>query len=173
MGPPGHFAIGLAAKPSAPTVPLWVFLLASWLLDLLSFLFQTLGFEDFGATEISFEQGIQVVVPASVPWSHGLLISIVWSVIFGIVIFLIYRDQRSSVILGLVVFSHWILDFIVHLPDLPLLFRGSPNFGLGLWGSGTGLIASLILELSLFASGLVIYLTWRKGKIRIITQDQK
>jgi hypothetical protein len=173
MGPLGHFAIGLAAKPSAPIVPIWVFLLASWLLDLLGFLFQTLGFEDFGATEISFAQGIQVVVPASVPWSHGLLISIVWSVLFGIVIFLIYRDQRTSVILGLAVFSHWILDFIVHLPDLPLLFMGSQNLGLGLWGSGPGLIASVILELSLFAGGLANYLNWRKGNIRIITQEQK
>ena len=67
-----------------------------------------------------------------------------------------------GMILGLVVFSHWILDFIVHIPDLPLFLEGSPNLGLGLWGSGTGLIASIILELALFAIGIAIYLAWRK-----------
>jgi len=162
MGPPGHFAIGLAAKPSAPEVSVWVFLLASWFLDLLSFIFQSLGLEDFGVADISFEHGIQMVVPASVTWSHGLTMSIIWSVLFGIVIFLVYRDKRTGVILGLVVFSHWILDFIVHIPDLPLFFEGSPLLGLGMWGSGPGLIASGILEIALLAGGLAIYFVFRK-----------
>jgi len=162
MGPPGHFAIGFAAKPTAPAVSIWVFLLASWFLDLLSFIFEVLGLEDFGVADISFEHGIEMVVPASVAWSHGLLMSILWSVLFGMVIFLVYRDKRTGVILGLVVFSHWVLDFIVHIPDLPLLLQGSPNLGLGLWGSGPGLIASFILELALFAGGIAIYIVWRK-----------
>jgi len=162
MGPPGHFAIGLIAKPTAPVVPIWVFLLASWLFDLLSFPFQILSLETFGTTDISFKSGIQILSPASVPWSHGLLMSIFWSVLYGILIFLVYRDTRTGVILGLVVLSHWILDFIVHLPDLPLFLEGSPLLGLGLWGSGPGLIASGILEIALFAGGLAIYFVFRK-----------
>jgi hypothetical protein len=171
MGPPGHFAIGFAAKPAAPTVPIWVFLLASWFLDLLSFIFQSLGLEDFGVTDISFEHGIQIVVPASVPWSHGLLMSIIWSIVFGAVAFIFFRDRRISVILGLVVFSHWILDFIVHLPDLPLFLEGSPLLGLGLWSSGSGLIASGILEFSLLAGGLAIYFVFKKRNQTQVVQE--
>ena len=66
--------------------------------------------------------------------------------------------------IGLVVFSHWILDFIVHPPDLPILFRGSPELGLGLWTSGPGLVFSLILDLALLIGGIVVYLVARKRK---------
>ena len=59
--------------------------------------------------------------------------------------------------IGLVVFSHWILDFIVHPADLPILFNGSPRVGLGMWTSGTGLILSVILDLSLLVGGIAIY----------------
>ncbi len=68
--------------------------------------------------------------------------------------------------MGLVIFSHWALDFIVHLPDLPLLFSNSPRLGLGLWGSGPGLVLSGVLEILLLAGGLVIYLRWRGAAAR-------
>jgi len=164
MGPPGHFAIGFAAKPTAPTVPIWVFLLASWFLDLLSFAFEALGLEKFAVPESDFIQGVQVLVPGSVPYSHGLVMSILWSIAFGAMAFIFFRDRRTSVILGLVVFSHWILDLIVHPPDLPVFLEGSPLLGLGLWTSGPGLIASSILEFALLAGGIVIYLNFRKRR---------
>ena len=164
MGPPGHLAIGLAAKPIAPTVPIWVFLLASWFLDVLSYGFEAFGLEKFAVSQSNMAQGVQVLVPGSVPWSHGLLMSVIWSMAFGAIAFIFFRDRRTSVILGMVVFSHWVLDFIVHPPDLPLFFEGSPNLGLGLWTSGPGLIASSVLEFVLLAVGLTIYITWRKRK---------
>jgi hypothetical protein len=88
--------------------------------------------------------------------------SIVWSILFGAVAFIFFRDRRTSLILGIVVFSHWILDFIVHPPDLPLFLDGSPLLGLGLWTSGPGLIASGILEFVLLVGGLVLYIIFRK-----------
>lgn len=57
MGPPGHFAIGFAAKPTAPEVPIWVFLLASWFLDVLSYAFEALGLEKFAVSQTDFVQG--------------------------------------------------------------------------------------------------------------------
>jgi hypothetical protein len=163
MGP-GHLGIGLAAKPAAPRVPLWVLLVASETLDLLSFGFLAIGWEKTAVIDMDFRQGLSILTPASIPWSHGLLMSIVWSVAAGMIAYLFFRDKRVGGIIGFVVFSHWILDFIVHLPDLPLLFTGSPLVGLGLWGSGPGLILSLILEIVLLTAGIAVYLSWRKKK---------
>lgn len=76
--------------------------------------------------------------------------------------FLFFRNRRTSIIIGLVVFSHWVLDFIVHPQELPLLFGGSPMVGLGLWIFQPGLVISGILEVALLAGGIVIYLLRRK-----------
>jgi hypothetical protein len=165
MGPPGHFAVGLAVKPAAPKVPLVFLLLATEVLDLLSFGFQAAGIEDFGVSQTDINQGVRVLSLASIPWSHGLFMSIVWSVLAAAIAFFIYWERRTSTIIGLVVFSHWVLDFIVHLPDLPLLFNGSPLVGLGLWSSGPGLIISGILEVALLVGGIAIYLQTRKRLI--------
>jgi hypothetical protein len=162
MGPPGHLAIGLAAKPAAPKAPLWALLLATEVPDLLFFVFQAAGIERQGITHINLKQGIQILSPGVLPWSHGLFMCIVWSVVAAAMAFLFYRDRRTASVIGLLVFSHWVLDFIVHVPDLPLLFNGSPLVGLGLWGSGPGLIISGILELGLLAAGIAIYWTARK-----------
>jgi membrane-bound metal-dependent hydrolase YbcI (DUF457 family) len=111
---------------------------------------------------MSLDQGLKVLVPASIPWSHGLFMSVVWSVVAAAIAYLIYQDRRTSSIIGLVVFSHWVLDFIVHPGELPLFFNGSPTVGLGLWTSGPGLIVSGILEIGLLAGGIAIYLVTRK-----------
>ena len=87
---------------------------------------------------------------------------LVWAVVAAALAFLFYRDRRTSIVIGLVVLSHWVLDFIVHLPDLPLLFDGSPLVGLGLWGSGPGVIISIILEFVLLGGGIAVYWISRK-----------
>lgn len=163
MGP-AHLAIGLSAKPAAPKVSLLVLLVASEALDLLSFLFIALGLEDAGISQTGVNQGLQVLVPASIPWSHGLFMAVVWSLLFSAIAFQFYKDRRISIIIGLVVFSHWLLDFIVHPPDLPLLFEGSPTVGLGLWTSGPGFIFSILLEILLLASGITVYWLARRQK---------
>ena len=157
MGPPGHLAIALAAKPAAPKAPLWVLLVATEVLDLLSSAFLALGIERTAVGTTDLSRGVQVLSPASVPWSHGLLMSVVWSVVAGATVFFFYRDRRTSIVVGLLVPSHWVLDAVVHLPDLPFLFDDSPLVGLGLWGSGPGLIISSILEFGLLAGGIAVY----------------
>ena len=88
--------------------------------------------------------------------------SATWSVTAAAIAYLVYRERRTASIIGLAVFSHWVLDFIVHPPDLPLLFSGSRLVGLGLWMSGPGLIISVFLELGLLAGGIAIYRKTRK-----------
>jgi hypothetical protein len=139
-------------------------LVASEVLDLLCFGFMAVGMENSGITSISLDQGLKVVEPASLPWSHGLFMSVVWSVVAAAIAYLLFRDRRASSMIGFVVFSHWILDFIVHPPDLPLFLSGSPKLGLGLWTSGFGLILSGVLEVVLLAGGIVVYVFARSKK---------
>jgi hypothetical protein len=91
--------------------------------------------------------------------------SLVWSVVGATIAFLIYREPRTAGFIRLEVFSHWVLDFIVHLPDLPLSFNGSPKVGLGLWSTGPGLIVSGILEILMLTGGFSIYWINRKRKL--------
>ena len=161
MGP-GHFGVAFAAKKIAPKAPLGVLLVASEALDLLCFGFAATGIEKFAVSETTFANGIRIIVPGYIPWSHGLLMSIVWSLAAASIAWLVYRNMRTGGMIGLVVFSHWVLDFIVHLPDLPLLFKNSPVVGLGLWGTGHGLILSGLLEIGLLVTGIIMYRNRRK-----------
>jgi hypothetical protein len=89
---------------------------------------------------------------------------VVWAVAgFGLA-FLLTRDRRTSLVIGLLVLSHWVLDFVSHPmgmgkelpPDLPLLFEVSPKVGLGLYNS---VVAALITDFGLLTVGSAIYLS--------------
>lgn len=156
MGP-GHWGVGFAAKALAPKAPLWSLLVASEALDLLNFGLDVADVETFGVSGVSFKHGVKMLESGSLSWPHGLLMSTVWSVVAAGLAHLAWRDRRISGVIGGVVFSHWGLDFIVHPPDLPLLFDDSPKVGLGLWGSGPGVIISIILVIAVLIGGIVIY----------------
>ncbi|MFC1879189.1 hypothetical protein ACFLZW_04690 [Chloroflexota bacterium] len=158
----GHLGVGFAVKPAAQNAPLWALLVAGEGLDFLSFAFEAVGLETFAESQVSFNRGIEFLSDGSIPLSHGLLMSVFWSLAAAAITFLLSRDRRTAGIIGLVVFSHWVLDFIVHPPDLPLLFGGSPEVGLGLWASGPGFITSIILEVCMLAGGMAIYWVARK-----------
>ena len=162
MSPLGHLAIGFAAKPFAPIAPLWALLLASEVPDLLFFGFEAAGIEYQAVAQTDLNQGLQIISPGSNPWSHGLFMTAVWAILVAGIAFLLFRNRRTSIVLGLMVLSHWVLDFLVHPPELSLLFDGSLLVGLSLWSSGFGLIISVILEVVLLAVGISIYLRTRK-----------
>ena len=157
----GHFAPAFAAKSVTPKVPLWVLLIAGETNDLLYFLFTSAGIEPKAVTVMDFNQGVKYLTPVSNPWSHGFFMSMVWAMIAAAIAFLFYRDRRASGMIGLVVFSHWVLDFLMH-SNLPLFFDGSPQVGWGLENSGTGFLFMTILDLLLLAVGIVIYFKSRK-----------
>jgi hypothetical protein len=89
----------------------------------------------------------------SYPWTHSLLMSVVWGVLAGGGYAAIRGDRRGGVIVGLLVVSHWVLDWIVHLPDLPL-YPGGPRVGLGLWRSMYG---TMVVEAVMFVIGVAVY----------------
>ncbi len=172
MGPPGHLAVGFAAKRFAPRTPLWLLLSAAMAADILFYVFMALGMESEGIKTTDLQNGVVIVSPGSLAWSHGLLMSIVWMLLVGSIVLLVLHEWRIGIVVGLVVFSHWVLDFIVHVPDLPLLFDGSALVGLGMWGSGPGLIMSAVLEFALLAGGIAIYRADRKRRRTAESREQ-
>lgn len=161
MSPTGHLAIGLGAKKYAPKIPLIVFLIASYAIDLIYFIFLTLGMD---------KQDYD-------PWSHSLLMAIIWSAIATLITFLFSRKFRNGFVVGAVVFSHWILDFIVW-DNLPISFERRKVIGLGLYDKigfsltglriNSGTVIASSIELSMLIVGLAIYILylrkWRKEK---------
>ena len=153
----GHFAPAFVAKSAAHTVPIWVLLVASEVNDILSVVFSATGIEPkVVITSMDFHQGVRYLVPVSSPWSHGLLMSIVWAVIAAALAYLFFRDRRTSALIGLVILSHWLLDFLMH-SNLPLFFDGSTQVGLGLENTGTGFLFMTILDLLFLGTGVAIY----------------
>jgi hypothetical protein len=149
----GHYAVALGAKRAAPAVSLGTLFAAAAFLDLVWPLLVLAGVE-----HVAIAPGNTAFTPLdfqSYPYSHSLLMSLVWALVFGGAYLLHKRRVLSAVVIGVLVMSHWVLDAIAHRPDLPLIPGGSERVGFGLWDSIAGTLA---VELTMFATGLVIYL---------------
>jgi uncharacterized membrane protein len=155
----GHFALGFAAKKVAPKTSLGTLFLASQFLDLLWPLLLLLGVE-----KVRIDPGNTVVTPldfTDYPFSHSLLFVFIWAVMIGGIYFLIKKEAWTSLILGFLVVSHWILDLLTHRPDLPLFPGSDIKMGLGLWNS---LIGTILVEGGLFFFGVYCYFSATKAK---------
>jgi len=148
----GHFAVGFAAKTVTPRVSLGTLFLGAQFIDLLWPTFLLLGLE-----RVRIEPGATAVTPLvfeHYPYTHSLLAVLVWAVLLGGLHWLLQRDRRSALVLAALVLSHWLLDLLVHRPDLPLWPGGEGVAGLRLWSS---LPLTLAVEVPLFALGVWLY----------------
>lgn len=149
----GHYAVALASKRAAPYTSLGTLFLSVQFADLLWPFFLLTGVE-----HVRIEPGNTAFTPLAFydyPFSHSLVASIVWSVALGLLYFALRRYARGAWIVAFCVFSHWMLDAVVHRPDLPLMPGGDIYIGFGLWSS---VAASVIVESGIFLIGLVVYL---------------
>ncbi len=149
----GHFGVGMGAKKAAPKISLGTLFLASQFLDLLWPVFLLLGWE-----HVEIQPGITKMTPlnfSDYPISHSLLMAFVWGLAFGTVYFLIKRSFFGSLVLTICVVSHWFLDLIVHIPDLPLYPGSQLLLGFGLWNYRAG---AILTEALVFITGAVLYL---------------
>jgi len=154
----GHIGVGLAARPTASKVSLWVLLVSVELLDILSSIFSLIGIEniEIGTTWV--------------PWSHGFFISVVWSAAAMGIVGLFYRDRRTGIVIGLLVFSHWVLDFISWAAPLPLLFDNAYLVvGLGL---GNSVVIEVIVEVGALVGGLAIHIISAKKHNMVVEDSQ-
>ena len=127
----GHLALALAAKRVDSETSLGWFVAAVILLDLVWPILVLAGVERVsiipGATEFT------PLLFVSYPWSHSLAMSIVWGLLLAALWRIRGGSSRTAGLLAALVVSHWALDLVTHLPDLPLWPPRGPRLGLGLW----------------------------------------
>lgn len=148
----GHFGVAFGSKRIDPKPSLGTFFLASQFIDLIWPIFLLLGIE-----RVNIEPGNTAFTPLDFiyyPFTHSFMGVLIWGVLFGFVYYLLKKNWKSSVILGLLVVSHWILDLITHRPDLPLTLWDSSKVGFGLWNS---VVLSILVEVLIFSTGVYLY----------------
>ena len=153
----GHIAAGFGLKKVEPRLNLRILLLGALFADLLLWVLVILGVESIVVPE-NFRTGHYFSFVY--PYSHSLAASVLWSVLAGTAVWFMIGAQvprrfALALIAGVAVFSHFVLDFLVHVPDLPLLSNDSPKLGLGLWRD---MPVALAVELGIAAIALAVYL---------------
>ncbi len=148
----GHNAVAFAAKKAAPKVSLGTLFLSVQFLDLLFSIFLLLGLE-----HVRIDPGNTAFMPLDLydyPLSHSFLTALVWSLGFAFIYYFARRYPMGAWILGAGVFSHWILDFITHRPDMPISPGMKIYVGLGLWNSVAG---TILVEGAMFTVAVLLY----------------
>lgn len=126
----GHYAAAFAAKAIEPKAPMWTLAAAAQLVDI--------GWSAFiiaGIERASVDPSLpgSSLVLEHMPWTHSLPMAIAWGIGAALLVKLLLRlPTWASVLIGLTVFSHWLLDLLVHRPDLEL-WIGGEKVGFGLW----------------------------------------
>jgi hypothetical protein len=155
----GHYGVSFMAKRADPSIPLWVLFIAVQLLDV-----AWAPLILFGIEKVRIVPGITASNPLDLyymPYTHSLVAAVLWSV----AAFIVYRlaasvSSKTAALIGAAVFSHWILDFVVHRPDLPL-YDNAGKVGLGLWNVPT---VAFALEVALLFGGMWLYLRTGAGR---------
>ncbi|RFB18012.1 permease [Bacillus sp. HNG] len=148
----GHFGVAAAVKSKTPELPLWSLLVSTQLLDIAFIPFNLGGIESMEPIGEGGYAKMMIFAFYTHSFIGAMLLSILAEFLAGR-----YWGKRSGVIIGVVAFSHWVLDLIVHRPDLPILPGNAgdlPLLGLGLWNS---FFVSFLFELLLITAGAILY----------------
>ena len=155
----GHYSVAFAAKSEKNKIPLWVLFIAVQFLDYIWATLVLLGIEKLRVIK-GFTAG-SMLDSYFHPYSHSLIAAILWSFVAAIAYKTVcsrhgclYR-KYAALIVGLAVFSHWVLDLIAHPRDLAIC-DNTWKVGFGLWNYRDPEFA---LEVALLAIGIVLYLT--------------
>ena len=149
----GHFGVAMMARSKSQDTRLGTLFAASQFLDLIWPFFIIFGLETVSSR--GAREGFHTLSFISYPYSHSLLFASFWAIVFAIWAKLAKKKNFVVLLLAVLVLSHWVLDWIVHEPDLPLAFHDEIKHGLNLWANHS---LTLIIELFIFSSGVVSYL---------------
>lgn len=159
----GHYGVAFAGKRVTPRTSLGALTLAAQFLDELWPILLLLGVE-----QVRIVPGLMAANPLDFvyyPYSHSLLMAVVWGILVGGAYFLLRRYGRGALIMGALVVSHWFLDLPMHRADLPLWpGASSPKVGWGLWNS---IPATYVIEFAIYAIGIAIYLRATRARDRV------
>ena len=150
----GHYGPSFAVTAIKPTAPLWLVFIAVQLVDVAWAILIFIGIEN-----VRIVPGITASNPLNLyymPYTHSLVAAVLWSVA-AVVVCKPLRGVRSWSVaawIGAAVFSHWVLDLVVHRPDLPL-YDDAMKVGLGIWNYP---MIALALEALLLFGGMMMYL---------------
>jgi hypothetical protein len=154
----GHYSIAFAARTEKNKIPLWVLFIAVQFLDYIWATLVLLGIEKLRVIK-GFTAG-SMLDSYFHPYSHSLITAILWSCVAAIVykpicswLGLVYT-KSAPLVIGVAVFSHWILDLVAHPRDLAI-YDDAWKVGFGLWRYRNPEFA---LEIGLLAVGIVLYL---------------
>lgn len=151
----GHYSVAFAARTERNKIPLWVLFVAVQLLDFLWAPFVLLGIE-----KVRIVPGITATSPLDLyymPYTHSFIGALIWSGAAFFIYKLVQGTRASNsaaLIVGLAVFSHWVLDLIVHRPDLAV-YDDTLKVGFGLWNHKG---VEFAVEIGILAIGIVLYL---------------
>jgi hypothetical protein len=157
----GHYGPAYAIKRWQPQIPIFVLFIAVQLVDVAWAILVLLGVE-----KVRIVPGITATNPLDLyymPYTHSLLAALIWSLVGGLVYVALARARRTmrfAVAVGTAVLSHWILDLLVHRPDLPI-YDDTLKVGLGLWNYPA---IAFALEIGSVIGGLVLYLAVTRAR---------
>jgi len=157
----GHYAVGLASKRAAPHASLGALIAAPILLDLLWPIFLLIGREHV-VIQPNSNPFLRLDF-VSYPISHGLVAVIGWATLFAALYFGIARYALGAIAIWIGVISHWLLDYVVHRPDLPL-YAGGRLLGLGLWNHRW---LTIVIEVTMFFIAIWTYQRQTRAKNKI------
>jgi hypothetical protein len=155
----GHFGLAAGVKAAEPQIPLWALMLATVWLDIVFVPLFLTGIETLQPVPGTHAGYGANIIHAD--YTHSLVGAVVLSIVFGIAGGLRW-SLRGGVVLGLVSFSHWLLDLVVHRADMPLLpgdIAHFSKFGYGLWRVPRTTIG---IEAFLVVAGAWLY--WRAAR---------
>jgi len=159
----GHYSVAFACRTERNKIPLWVLFVAVQFLDYIWATLVLLGIEKLRVIK-GFTAG-SMLDSYFHPYSHSLITAVLWSAIAALIYSrhpfdsaqgrLSHYNGSAPLIIGLAVFSHWILDLVAHPRDLPI-YDNAAKVGFGLWNYRDPEFA---LEIALLAGGIATYLT--------------
>ena len=149
----GHAAVALGAARAAPRVNVGLLIFAAFLADFLLGVFAFFGLE---RAHVPPDFASRHYLTFTFPYSHGLLPLLFWGILLGTLLCWTYRQDRTRafLVIAALVLSHFVLDGLVHVPELPLAGPNSFKIGLSLWNH---LPLELSLETAMAIVGLLIY----------------